>query len=279
MYSQELFLNQTIYSFKSFEITYANIILAIVILIFGILINKTISRFLLRFAKQREFTKRQGQIQILTTLVSYGILIVTGLFILQVFGVNLSIILASSAAILVGVGLGIQSTVHNFVSGISLMFGSTIGINDVIKVDKILGRIRHIGFRSTEIITPLDDTIIIPNSKLNDQSVNNLTHRSPATGFKIPVVVTYDTNIDTVRELLIDCAKNQSEILNTPEVQVFCKQFGENGIKLELIFWVNDTFYIERIKSAIRYRILETFATHKIQFAGNYLQVTLHNSK
>jgi small-conductance mechanosensitive channel len=269
----ENLFTKNLFSIGDYTLTSGKIFGAACILIFGIALNKLASYSLAAYAKNNSSLKRQGRIQIITTLISYFISTFTLLFILQVFGVNLSIILASSAALLVGVGLGIQGIINNFVSGISLMFGSTVAINDVVKVDNTLGRVRNIGFRTTEIITPLDQSLIIPNSKLIDQTVQNLTHRTTHTGFTIPLTVAYGTNMKQVTKLLIDCANNQSEVLQEPLPRVFCKELGENGIELELRFWVSESFRIEGIKSEIRFRILEEFNNHKIEIPYNQMVV------
>ena len=229
------------------------------------LINRLLSRIIFSLESRDLDLKLKGKLEIFDQLKTYVIYVLTVIFILQILGVNIGILIASSAALFVGIGLGIQGLVRNFVSGLSLMFGTSISINDTVKVEDVVGRVRRINFRTTEIVTPLDQSLLVPNSKLIDQTVQSFSHGTWVSGFEIPVTVAYTTDIKKVSKVLIDCALNQKEVLQTKGPQVFCTNFGESGFDLSLRIWVEDTFCIERIKSDIRFRILEEFRKHNIE--------------
>ena len=260
MSSLEEFLGRQLLEVGSYRLTVGNLIGAGVLVVLGILFNYAVSLGLRRYARHSQNLKHRGQLQIVDQLKSYVLTVLVLLLVLQSVGVNLSLLIASSAALLVGVGLGIQGVVANFTNGLSLMFGKTISINDVVLLEGTLGRVQHIGFRTTEVLTPLDQSLLIPNSKLIGMTVQNLTHRDRQSGFVVPVGVAYGTDMELARAILLRCAEEAESVLKTPAPQVFCVDFGESSVDLELRIWVRETFRIEGIKSALRFRILEEFA-------------------
>ena len=261
----EEFLGRELFEVGSYRLSVGNLIGAGVLLLLGILCNYAVSLTLRRYARRSQNLKHQGQLQIINQLKTYLLTVVTLLLVLQSVGVNLSLLIASSAALLVGVGLGIQGIVANFTNGLSLMFGKTISINDVVLLEGTLGRIQRIGFRTTEIITPLDQSLLIPNSKLIEMTVQNLTHRGTQSGFAISIGVAYGTDMDLAREILLRCARESKQVLNTPAPQVFCVDFGESSVDLQLRIWVQESFRIEGVKSALRFRILEEFTKARVE--------------
>lgn len=261
----ENLLNRELLHIGDYTLTGAKIIGVIALLIGMVLLNKALSRIILSLEKRNHDLKLKGKLEILDQLKSYVIYVLALIFILQILGVNIGILIASSAALFVAIGLGLQNIVNNFVSGLSLMFGTSISINDTVRVDNILGRVKRINFRTTEIITPLDQSLLVPNSKLIEQTVQSFSHGVWMSGFEIPITVAYDTDIKKVTKVLIDCGLNQPEVLQTKGPQVFCTNFGESGFDLSLHIWVEDTFRIERIKSDIRFRILEEFRKQNIE--------------
>ena len=265
MFEIEEFLSRQLLEVGSYRLSVGNIIGAVVLIVLGFLFNYAFSLALRRYASRSDNLRQQGQLQVINQLKTYVLAVVVLLLVLQSVGVNLSLLIASSAALLVGVGLGIQGVVSNFTNGLSLMFGKTISINDTVIIDGTLGRVRRIGFRTTEIITPLDQSLLVPNSKLIEMTIQNLTHRGRQCGFVIPIGVAYNTDMALARKILLECAGESAAVLKNPAPQVFCKDFGESSVDLELRIWVRENFRIEGIKSALRFEILEKFQAARVE--------------
>lgn len=269
----ESFLNRELFGIGNYEFSVARIFGALLVLGIGILAKQLLSVSLRRYS-ERKNPQNRGKIVILDQLQAYVIYAFTILFVLQALGVNLSVLIASSAALLVGFGLGIQNVVNNFVSGISLMFGKGVSINDVIEVDGKMGRVRQVGFRVTELITPLDESILIPNSLLIQTTVRNMTLERTHAAFEIEIPVGYNTNIKTAQKILLDTALNNKNVLSKPQPQVLLRDFGSSGLILHLRIWVKDSFGIITTKSDLRYQILERFREKSIEIP--YPQRVVH---
>lgn len=272
------FLNRQILEIGNYELNVANLTGALALIGLGGIANYLVSLALRRYTQDNPNLKQQGKFQVLDQLKSYVLWLLTALFVLQSLGVNVSLLIASSAALLVGVGFGIQGSVAEFLDGLSLMFGKTIALNDTVILEETLGRVRRIGFRTTEIITPLGQALLIPNSKLVEMTVQNLTSPSLESGFKIPLTVAYGSDARQVERLLIACAKEHSAVLETPQPAVFWKGFGDFGVELELRIWVKDSFAIEKIKSDVRLNILGKFQKAGVEIPFPRHVVTVNKS-
>ena len=161
-----------------------------------------------------------------------------GLFIgLQSLGVNLSSLVVFGGAVGVGVGLGLQNVVSNFVAGLILLIEQPVRIGDRIEIDKTLGDVVKIAARSTWIRTNDNVVIIVPNSEFINQSVTNWTANDPNVRIRLPVGVSYDADPHQVKQILLDAAAAHPDVLKDPVPRVFFESYGDNSINFLLAVW------------------------------------------
>ena len=184
---------------------------------------------------------------------------------LESIGIKLTLLIAGSAALLVGLGLGLQSVFQDFISGVVILVESTIQVNDVIEVEGFVGRVKEIGLRTSKVVTRDDIVTIIPNSKFTTERVINWSHTKRKTRFHINVGVAYGSDVELVREVLLECAAEHEEVENTPKPFVRFIDFGNSSLDFELFFWSVNNFYVENIKSDLRFLIDKKFRENKIQ--------------
>ena len=96
-------------------------------------------------------------------------------------GIKLNVLLAGSAALLVGIGLGLQNTFNNFIAGIILLFEGSLKVGDIIEVDGDVVKIQRIGLRTSTAISRDDISVILPNSILTSNKLINWSHQSKKT--------------------------------------------------------------------------------------------------
>jgi small-conductance mechanosensitive channel len=213
-----------------------------------------------RLVKRRNYDS--GRAHSLSLLLSYVIWVSSILLMLSFVGMKASVLVASSAALFVGLGLGLQSIFKDFVSGVFILFEGTIEVGDVLEVDKTIGRVDQLHLRTTKVITRDGVVVIIPNSKVVSDSVVNWSHNDSATRFRIPVRTRYGTDVEVVKTQLLKVAENAEEI---SDAEVRIADFGEKFVLYELVFWSHGSINIEDTKSDLRLAILHSFKAAGIE--------------
>ncbi|WP_321478809.1 mechanosensitive ion channel domain-containing protein [uncultured Bacteroides sp.] len=215
----------------------------------------------------------------LNNLIRYIIIIIALGWILQTLGFNLKIILAGSAALLVGVGLGLQNLFSDFVSGIILLADSSIKVNDVIDVNGLVCEVREINLRTTLVLTRDDKFILLPNTLLTKNELINWTHSITSSRFEVSVGVDYSSDIDLVMNIMKEVCEQQDGILTVPEPFVRFNDFGDSSLLFTVYFWCEHVFRVENIKSQIRHDLFNRFRQQGIGIPFPQRVVHLQESK
>ena len=206
----------------------------------------------------------EGRQHALFQIVKYVITLIALVIILESIGVKVTILLAGSAALLVGLGFGLQQIFNDFISGLILLFEGTIKVGEVVEVDGIVGRVMRIGLRTSELETRDNIMMIIPNSKFTAETVINWSHNQQFTRFRIDVGVAYGSDTKLVRNVLLECADDHNFVAKKPQPKVRFTDFGDSSLNFELLFFSENMFRIERVKSDIRFMIDQKFRANNI---------------
>ncbi len=167
-----------------------------------------------------------------------NVVLVAGVFIvLDNAGIHLGTLTVFAGAVGVGVGFGLQNIASNFISGLVILAERPITIGDRVEVAGITGQVQQIRARSTVILTNDNIAMIVPNTKFIDSPVKNWTYGDPRVRFRIPIGVSYGSDLDRVREAMVEVARNHESVLNDPAPSVFLHEFGDSSINLELVVW------------------------------------------
>ena len=193
---------------------------------------------------------------------------------LETIGVKVTLLLAGSAALLVGVGLGLQQTFNDVISGIILLSERSIKIDDVLEIDGDVVKIEGIGLRTSKALNRDDISIIIPNSLITTSKVINWSHQSKKTRFKIDVGVAYGSDVDKVIKILEESAFEHPEVSNRELVEARLMNFGNSSLDFQLLFFSKNIFRIGKAKSDIRRIINKKFAENKVTIP--FPQMDLH---
>ena len=199
-------------------------------------------------------------------IIAGAILIVTTL---DVMNVPLTAFAFLSGAVAIGVGFGAQNIINNFISGWILMWERPIRIGDFLEVDGARGTVETINTRSTRIRRVDGVHMLIPNSKLLENTVVNWTLIDNLTRTSVRVGVAYGSDCKLVARLIEQATQQQEDILTEPKPVVIFDDFGDNALMFETFFWVNATKErdLRVIRSQVRFTIDELFAEHDIVIA------------
>lgn len=248
-------LNKPIISGQEFELTPRIIFISvggIVLTYFLLRLFKTlISRTLSRDARDK--------FRSVFSFFNYFIYIVVILIIFDTVGVNLTALFVGSAALLVGIGLALQTFFQDTIAGIFILSDQAVHVGDIIEVEGKIGRVLSIRLRTTRAVTRENKVLVIPNHKFMSTILYNYTENEAMTREIIDVGVSYDSAPYKIKEILINIAKNHHAVLEEPAPFVLFEEFGNNALVFRIVFAVKDSFFSHKVKSDIRYLIYEKF--------------------
>lgn len=193
---------------------------------------------------------------------------------LSVAGLNLQNIAIVAGALSVGIGLGLQGIVNNFVSGLILLAERPIKVGDWVVIGTDQGYVRRINVRATEIETFERSTVLVPNSNLISGVVKNWMHGNSMGRVAVPLGVSYDADPQKVKDLLLACAKEHPLVLAYPAPNVFFMNFGASSLDFELRCFLGNIDFALTVASDLRFAIFKRLAEEGIEIP--YPQQDLH---
>jgi small-conductance mechanosensitive channel len=201
----------------------------------------------------------------IAVLSKYTLLLLGTVVVLQLWGIDLSSIALIASGLGIGVGLGLQGLVKDFVSGLVLVFERPVQVGDFVDFGEVKGTVARIGSRSTEIRTLDSVSIIVPNSRFLESEVINWSHGNPVSRIRLPVGVAYSADPQAVRAALLEACQSNQEILTTPAPQVFFLGFGDNAFNFQLLVWIAQPSRQLVIKSDLYFAIEACLRHHGIE--------------
>ena len=213
----------------------------------------------------------------MAALVGFGGTILALLVGLSVMGGSLKGLAIAAGALSLGAGLGLQNVVNNFVSGIILLFERPFKIGDWILVDQYEGIVKQINMRSTQIETFNKANVIIPNATLLSNSLINMTYKNKQARVDLLVGVDYNSDIELVKQTLLECTQDIKGILQVPNPYVAFMQLSDNSLDLRLSFYVADVGNKLSIQTNVYTNIVQKFRQRNINIP--YPQRVLHVQK
>ncbi|AFU69690.1 small mechanosensitive channel protein, MscS family [Psychroflexus torquis ATCC 700755] len=258
---------EKILEFEIISIGQYNLKIISLFVIFLIIVVTKIVLWLIKrsiFRKKKLAKFNEGNSYASFQLIKYVIWVIAAGFILETFGVKVTILIAGSAALLVGIGLGLQQTFNDIISGIILLSERSIKIEDILEIDGDVVKIQEIGLRSSKGLNTDDISIIIPNSLITTNKVINWSHQTKKTRFRIDVGVSYASDVDLVLKILKESALEHSDIFEKDLVEVRLVNFGNSSLDFQILFFSKNIFRINKVKSDIRRIITKKFIQNKV---------------
>lgn len=246
---------------------------ALVVLIAQLFIWALIHLLLLNIYKSRKIDL--GSQFAINQLIKYVIYTFSIIYALKVFGINITILLGGAAALLVGIGLGLQQTFNDFISGIVLLFERTVSVGDVLEFDGTVGEVQKIGLRASIVHTRQNVSMVVPNHILVNEKVINWTHFDDYIRFAVEVGVAYGSDTQLVQKLLKQAVEEHPKVKSYPAPFVRFNSFGNSSLDFSIYFFSEEYLAIEDVKSEIRLRIDALFRENNITIPFPQRVVTL----
>ena len=213
----------------------------------------------------------------LDSFINFIGLVLSLLLAIVVMGADLTNLTVIAGALSVGIGFGLQNVINNFVSGIIILFERPFKVGDWVNIGGEEGKIKQINIRSTELETFKKTSVIVPNATLLSSSVINMTHGDNWTRLSVSVGVAYGSDVEKVREILLECAASHPKVLKKPAPYVIFTDFGNSSLDFELRCYSSNIWEGWLVPSDLRFTINKRFIEEGIEIP--FPQVVVHKGE
>ncbi len=242
-------MSHPLFSMGESPVSTFSLLTALLIFCAFLLFSKLLGRAIDRFTRERP-SFHPASIYALKQLLHYTLFAAGVMFAMSSVGIDFSKLAIVAGAIGVGVGLGLQGLVNNFVSGLILFFERSLKVGDYVELESgVTGEVREINFRSTLVTTNDNIDVVVPNSEFVNSRVTNWTMRETLRRFRVPFGVAYGSDKELVQRAVIEAANavaytDTDARKRTPEVWLV--EFGDSSLNFELLVWIGDEDAIKR---------------------------------
>ncbi|APG61401.1 mechanosensitive ion channel family protein [Christiangramia salexigens] len=236
----------------------------IVLVILAFLVSTILLRIIRSFITSKLVEEDKMKFISVFKFIKYFVYLSVILITLSSAGVDITILITASAALFVGLGLALQELFQDVIGGIFIILDKSLLVGDIIEMDNRVARVFEIKLRTTRALTRDDKVMIIPNHKFISDTVYNYTQNHKTTREVVKVGVAYGSDVERVREILLECAREQKGILKKPEPFVLFEDFGDSALLFGLHFYVSDSFVDPKVKSELRFKINNKFKLNNI---------------
>lgn len=215
-----------------------------------------------------------GVSQFVDSMLKFGLYALLLFIIATKFGVESSSVAALIASAGVAIGLAVQGSLSNFAGGVLILLLKPFAVGDYIIVTQegIEGSVKEIQIFYTKLATVDNQTVVVPNSILTNNSLTNVTAR-PERKLDLKVGISYDADLKKAKSLIENMLLHDESIIQDEEIRVFVDSLGESAVVIGLRAWVKTEDYW-----ATRWRLMEeiklTFDAEGIDIPYN--QLTVH---
>lgn len=255
------FLNFDFNLSEGIHISVKQILLVLVVLAIATFILKLIKKVVTKKLNEGDELKFNS----IFSFSKYFIYLIVLLLTFDNMGIDVTAIFAASAALLVGVGLALQTFFQDIISGVFILVDKSVHVGDIIELEGKVGRVSEIRLRTTRAVTIDNKVLIIPNHKYLTSSLYNWTENGVLTRENITVGVAYGSDLALVKKLLSQAANNHPDVIKQPEPLILFTDFGDNALNFKLIFTLNNSFEASIPKSDIRFEVDRLFRENNIK--------------
>lgn len=179
-------------------------------------------------------------------------------------GVNVTAVFAASAALLIGVGLALQTLFQDIFSGIIILVDQSVHVGDIIELEGKVGRVLDIRLRTTRAVTIDNKVLVIPNHLYLTNILFNWTENGTETRESVDVGVAYGSDVQLVKKILLEVAEAQPTVLKNPAPVVLFTDFADSSLNFKVAFTLNNSFEVRFTQSNIRFEIDKAFRENNI---------------
>jgi small-conductance mechanosensitive channel len=254
------FLNKHFDFSDSISISVKDVLIIITVIFITTFILRVVLRIITRKLPEDDKGKFNVVFGYFRWLIYLLILFVT----LHGVGVDVTAVFAASAALMIGIGLALQTLFQDIISGVFILIDQTVHVGDIIEIDGQIGRVEEIKLRTTRAVTIDNKVLIIPNHLYLENSLYNWTQNGSNTRENVEVGVAYGSDVQLVKKLLIEAAAANKDVLYKDDIAVRFTNFGDSSLDFKVIFTISDSFNANAIRSDVRFEIDRLFRENNV---------------
>lgn len=257
------------------SITVKGIITIVVAIIIATFFLKIVRRFITR--KMSEPDKEK--FVTVFGYVRWFVFVVIFLVALQTSGVKITAVFAASAALLIGVGLAMQTLFQDIISGIFILVDQSVHVGDIIELEGKVGRVLDIRLRTTRAVTIDNKILVIPNHFYLTNILFNWTENGSEIREFVTVGVAYGSDVQLVKNLLLEAAGKHKKVLENPAPTVLFTDFGDSSLNFKIVFSLNNSLDTRFVQSDLRFEIDKVFRENNISIPFPQRDVHIFQNK
>lgn len=239
-------------------------ILDLLVVVTVIFITTVILRLAFRAFTRNLPVEDKAKFSVVFSYFRWLIYLIILLITLHSVGVNVTAVFAASAALLIGVGLALQTLFQDIIAGVFILIDQSVHVGDIIEIDGKVGRVEEIKLRTTRAVTIDNKVLVLPNHLYLENSLYNWTQNGTLTRESVAVGVAYGSDVQLVKSLLLQVADEHPKVSKVPEPDVLFTDFGDSSLDFKLIFTMNNSFKAQFLKSDLRYEIDRLFRENNV---------------
>ncbi|WP_394747298.1 mechanosensitive ion channel family protein [Spongiimicrobium salis] len=247
-----------------------NLILAILIFVVGLWVIKFLNRLVHKFFEKTDYDLTLESF--LQSFISIALKVLLFVLVVTQLGVKSSSLVAIVGAAGLAIGLALQGSLSNFAGGVLILIFKPFKVGDFISAQGIDGTVKEISIFTTKLNTFGNQVAIIPNGQLSNNNIVNYNVETTRRD-KIDIGISYDANIKTAKNILLQICAETETILSDPEPEVYVGALADSAVELTLRFWANnDVFWaahfhvLEELKLRFDAEGIEIPYPHMVQF-------------
>ena len=237
---------------------------ALIVMVFVFWFTSFALRMIRKFVTRKLPSEDTNKFISIFQFIKYLVYLFVIMFGLRISGVDITVLLTASAAIFIGLGFALQQLFQDLIAGILIIIEQSLKVGDIIEINGKVGRVQRISLRSTRAYTRNQRVMIIPNHMFMNDLLFNWTQNNPIVRDNITIQIAYGSDTRLAEKLLYDSIKNIPEILQDPKPNILFDNFGESWLDFVVNFYVNDAFYVQTVKSDLRFEVDKQFRENNI---------------
>jgi potassium efflux system protein len=253
-----------IIGFGTISFTFGNLVTSLIVLYIFIVVAWIAKQIMIHTLPDR-LGAEPGVIESVATLTRYALLSLGIIFSLSILGLNLTSLAIVAGGLSVGIGIGLQDIVANFVSGLILLFEQSLRPGDVIELDGRISEVENISLRATTVRTLTNEELIVPNNNFTTNQVKNFTKSERLVQIIVPLGVSYKSDPELVRQIALETSLLHPLVLADPPPTLLFRGYGDSSLDFNLLVSVNQPELTLKIRSDLYYMLWEKLAENDIE--------------